>query len=76
MSEIIISRVGPPYPFAAYAHVVDLLPADDGGGYLITFPDLPGCMSDGEAGADRRSRQNSSGNPGDRFSLSRKPDEH
>ena len=20
----------------------------DGGGYLVTFPDLPGCMSDGE----------------------------
>jgi integrase len=22
--------------------------ADEGGGWLITFPDLPGCMSDGE----------------------------
>lgn len=56
MSEIIISHVEPPYPFAAYAHVVERLPADDGGGYLITFPDLPGCMSDGKAGADCRSR--------------------
>jgi antitoxin HicB len=24
------------------------LSQDEGGGYLITFPDLPGCMSDGE----------------------------
>ena len=21
---------------------------ENGGGYLVTFPDLPGCMSDGE----------------------------
>ena len=25
------------------------LSIDDGGGYLVTFPDLPGCMSDGES---------------------------
>lgn len=25
------------------------LTAEEGGGYLIEFPDLPGCMSDGEA---------------------------
>lgn len=24
------------------------LPADDGGGWLATLPDLPGCMGDGE----------------------------
>lgn len=24
------------------------LSAEEGGGWLITFPDLPGCMSDGE----------------------------
>jgi antitoxin HicB len=24
------------------------LTEDEGGGYLIEFPDLPGCMSDGE----------------------------
>ena len=24
------------------------LPEDEGGGYLIEFPDRPGCMSDGE----------------------------
>ena len=22
--------------------------AEEGGGYLVTFPELPGCMSDGE----------------------------
>ncbi len=31
------------YPFD-----VRPLPLDEGGGYLITFPDLPGCISDGE----------------------------
>ena len=24
------------------------LSAEEGGGYLVTFPELPGCMSDGE----------------------------
>ena len=31
------------YPFMTRV----LLP-EEGGGYLIEFPDLPGCMSDGE----------------------------
>ena len=31
------------YPFQ-----VEPLSQDDGGGYVIRFPDLPGCMSDGE----------------------------
>lgn len=52
MSEIIVPHVEPPYPFEAYAHVVEPLTDDDGGGYLITFPDLPGCMSDGETEAE------------------------
>jgi len=43
-----IKPVTPPYPFEAYGHIVAPLSADDGGGYMITFPDLPGCMSDGE----------------------------
>lgn len=30
------------------------LTADEGGGYLVTFPDLPGCMSDGETVAEAR----------------------
>lgn len=47
MSEIAIAHVKPPYPFEAYTHIVEPLSDEDGGGYLITFPDLPGCMSDG-----------------------------
>jgi antitoxin HicB len=31
------------YPFQ-----IRQLTAEEGGGYLITYPDLPGCMSDGE----------------------------
>ena len=27
--------------------ILGSLPEDEGGGYLIGFPDLPGCMSDG-----------------------------
>lgn len=51
MSETSIRKVHkakPPHPFEAYAHIVSPLPEDEGGGFLITFPDLPGCMSDGE----------------------------
>jgi len=33
----------PDYPF-----IIKELSEDDGGGVLIEFPDLPGCMSDGE----------------------------
>jgi predicted RNase H-like HicB family nuclease len=43
-----IQPVTPPYPFEAYGHIIAPLSEDDGGGYMITFPDLPGCMSDGE----------------------------
>lgn len=32
----------------AYPVLIELLPAEGGGGYLATVPDLPGCMSDGE----------------------------
>lgn len=32
----------------AYPVVVEPLPAEEGGGFLATAPDLPGCMSDGE----------------------------
>ena len=31
-----------------YPIVVEALSAEDGGGFLATAPDLPGCMSDGE----------------------------
>jgi predicted RNase H-like HicB family nuclease len=48
MSVRKIEPVPPPYPFEAYGHIISPLSADDGGGYMISFPDLPGCMSDGE----------------------------
>lgn len=31
-----------------YHVIVEPLSAGDGGGYLASVPDLPGCMSDGE----------------------------
>ncbi len=31
-----------------YPYILKPLSPEDGGGYLIEFPDLPGCMSDGE----------------------------
>ena len=47
-----VLKVKPAHPFEAYAHVVSPLAAEEGGGYLITFPDLPGCMSDGGTEAE------------------------
>ncbi|MFZ2302610.1 MAG: toxin-antitoxin system HicB family antitoxin [Gallionella sp.] len=47
-----IKTVRSPYPFDAYSHVISKIPKEDGGGSLITFPDLPGCMSDGETEAE------------------------
>lgn len=47
-----IKAAKPPYPFEAYAHIISQIPKEDGGGYLITFPDLPGCMSDGKTEAE------------------------
>ncbi len=46
-----IPRIVPPYPFEAYSHIISPLSAEEGGGFLITFPDIPGCMSDGETEA-------------------------
>ncbi len=31
-----------------YPIVIEALSEEDGGGFLATVPDLPGCMSDGE----------------------------
>jgi len=31
-----------------YSFNIRPLPKEDGGGFLVTFPDLPGCISDGE----------------------------
>jgi len=32
-----------------YAVLIEPLSDEDGGGFLATVPDLPGCMSDGES---------------------------
>ena len=34
--------------FEDYHFEIRPLSQEEGGGYLITFPDLPGCMSDGD----------------------------
>ena len=31
-----------------YPSNISILSAEEGGGYLIEFPDLPGCISDGD----------------------------
>lgn len=31
-----------------YPYIIEKLSPADGGGYFITYPDLPGCMSDGD----------------------------
>lgn len=35
-----------------YKIVIEPLSEEDGGGFLATVPDLPGCMSDGETEFD------------------------
>ena len=34
--------------FEDYPINISPIPGDEGGGYLVTFPDLPGCIADGE----------------------------
>lgn len=34
--------------FEDYPISINPIPDDEGGGYLVTFPDLPGCIADGE----------------------------
>jgi antitoxin HicB len=43
-----IPTITPPHPFEAYAHIVTPLSDEDGGGFLLTMPDFPGLMADGE----------------------------
>jgi len=31
-----------------YSILVEPLPSEEGGGFVATVPDLPGCMSDGD----------------------------
>ena len=33
--------------FENYSINVSPIPADEGGGYMVSFPDLPGCIADG-----------------------------
>lgn len=35
-----------------YKVLIEPLSQDDGGGFLATVPELPGCMSDGETRAE------------------------
>lgn len=35
-----------------YGVVIEPLSIEDGGGFLATVPDLPGCMSDGETAVE------------------------
>lgn len=39
-----------------YQIVIEHLSDEDGGGYLATVPDLPGCMADGETRAEALER--------------------
>jgi antitoxin HicB len=32
----------------AYAVIIEPIPEDEGGGFLASVPDLPGCMTDAE----------------------------
>lgn len=34
--------------FEDYPIHVEPIPRDEGGGYMVTIPDLPGCIADGE----------------------------
>ncbi len=34
--------------FEDYPIHVSPIPADEGGGYMVSMPDLPGCIADGE----------------------------
>ncbi len=35
--------------FEDYPVHLSPIPIDEGGGYLVSFPDLPGCIADGES---------------------------
>lgn len=53
MSAIKILRLPSPYPFESCPYLVEPLTEEEGGGYLISLPDVPGCMSDGSTEAER-----------------------
>ena len=35
--------------FEDYPININPIPGDEGGGYLASFPDLPGCIADGDS---------------------------
>lgn len=35
--------------FEDYPINVSPIPTDEGGGYMVSFPDLPGCIADGDS---------------------------
>jgi len=47
-----IPRARLPHPFEAYRFEIRPLSRAEGGGFLISFPDLPGCISDGDTLAE------------------------
>jgi antitoxin HicB len=40
-----------PFDLESYPFTIRPLSQEDGGGFLIEYPDIPGCMSDGETPA-------------------------
>jgi antitoxin HicB len=41
-----------PFDLESYPFTIRPLSQEDGGGFLIAYPDIPGCMSDGETPAE------------------------
>ncbi len=37
---------------AAYRHELAPIPPEDGGGYVVRFPDIPGCLGVGDTPAE------------------------
>lgn len=44
----LVPHIDPQHPYEAYRRQITKLAEEEGGGFMITFPQLPGCMSDGE----------------------------
>ena len=42
------SQSGNAIRFEDYPINISPIPDDEGGGFLVTFPDLPGCIADGD----------------------------
>lgn len=44
-----VENMEAPHRFEEYMYEIAPLAEEDGGGFLISLPDLPGCISDGES---------------------------